>query len=163
MSTACTIGLQDEDNILATFCIDDGYFECAGLKLYRYFSEKEKIRGLIKLGAIMDLGTSTEFVTDMAYKMITERQTLREILEGVVPQSMVTDSGEQKTVIDTYHREVRMFKVEEEFWDYRPILNVEYNYLFKDGVWYAKGYMPDVNEILILPFEEAFKRKQECE
>ena len=37
MLTSCTIGLKEKDGILATFCIDDGYFDCAGAILYKYF------------------------------------------------------------------------------------------------------------------------------
>jgi len=107
MATGCAIGLQEKDGVMTTFCICDGYLDVAGFRLYHWYSDREKLGWLIRLGALESIGESVEFVTKLAYDGVMENQRLRGIIG--VPEMMLDSEGKKKTVIDNYRREVKKF------------------------------------------------------
>lgn len=157
MSTSCVIGLQEETGILATYCLNDGYLDIAGAKLYNYYSDEVKLKELIKLGTIDSLGKTTEFITSIAAEALNNKKSLKDILENRCHPGELASDGSRRTVISTYDRSV-VNLTEEDFWNYRPILNVEYWYLYKDKQWFCDCYMEDVNKRMVLPFIEAYNR-----
>ena len=126
------------------------------------FSDERKLKDLIKLGAIMDLGMSAEFITSVAEERLRRTQSISAILLNEKLPEMLTSDGSTRTVIDAYCREVRRFTTEDDFWKYCPILNVDY-YLFKKGCWYTKYHVRTDDKIVIMPLVEAYARYKASE
>lgn len=159
MSTSCVIGLQEETSILATYCLNDGYLDIAGVKLYNYYSDKAKLKELIKLGAIDSLEKTTEFITCEAARVLLHKKDIKDVLHCHYISKELASDGSPRTIISTYDRRVVNFTKEEDFWNYQPILNVEYWYLYKDRQWLCNCYMGDVDKRMVLPLIDAYRRE----
>ncbi|MCI8749693.1 MAG: hypothetical protein HFH67_17875 [Lachnospiraceae bacterium] len=158
MSTSCVIGLQEETGILATYCLNDGYLDIAGAKLYHFYSDEARLKELIKLGAIDSLGKTTEFITRAAVDALDREKGLKDILEDKCHSAELASDGSRRTIISTYDRRV-LNLTEEDFWNYRPIMNVEYWYLYKDKQWFCDCYMHDVGKRMVLLLIDAYNRE----
>lgn len=157
MSVSCVIGLHEETGILATHCYFDGYLDAAGIKLYNYFSDKVKLKELIKLGAIEYLGGSSEFITCEAGRALLHKKCITDVLGNrYFPDELASD-GSLRTVINTYDRSV-VTLTEEDFWNYCPVPDVEYRYLYKDKQWFCNCYIEDAGKCMVLPLIDVYNR-----
>lgn len=159
MSTSCVIGLQEETGILATYCLNDGYLDIAGVNLYNCYSDEARLKELIKLGAIDSLGKTTEFITRATVDALDREKGLKDILEDKCHPAELASDGSRRTIINTYDRRVVNFTEEEDFWNYQPVMNAEYWYLYKDKQWFCNCYIHDVGKRMVLPLIDAYNRE----
>lgn len=122
MGTHCTIGYEREDGtIVASYCHYDGYVSSVGVKLARQYSDIEKIKELIALGAM-------SYLTNKINPSVGSNHSF------VKPEDGVTvfyhrDRGEpwKQTAPTEYYSFDDWFDTDQE----------EYNYLYMDGAWHC--------------------------
>ena len=120
MSTNSRIGIFKNGEVKSIYCHYDGYLEHNGEMLNRYYTTEEEVQELIALGDISVLGKRIGEKVD--FDRMTLDQTYRDKYDGQCV---------------AYHRDR-----DEEFNQMNSPLSSlceceEYNYVFKDGVWFV--------------------------
>ena len=120
MGTHCTIGYEREDGtIVASYCHYDGYVSSVGVKLARQYSDIEKIKELIALGAM-------SYLTNKINPSVGSRHSFDTPEDGITV-FYHRDRGEpwKQTAPTDYDSFDDWFEANQE----------EYNYIYVDGVW----------------------------
>jgi hypothetical protein len=123
MCTRSYIGIQNDDRTISViYCHFDGYPSGVGQTLLNFYSEKNKIRELLKLGDISSLG-----------KEIGEKHDF-------------DNYKDNDDCVNAYHRDrgeewenvkPGIFESVDEFLEK---CHEDYTYLFKNGQWFYRNY-----------------------
>ena len=144
MATRSRIGIENEDGTVSSiYCHWDGYLSGVGKKLVENYTNRDKVKDLIELGAISSLDS------EVAPPILFENEG-EEVQKGV---RMLKKFGELKSdhsfdnpmkgVTVAYHRdrdeEYIAPRINKSLDEYFEDDNEEYGYLFNlDGEWLVK-------------------------
>lgn len=117
MGTRSTIGILNTDGTVhAIYCHWDGYYSHNGRILWENYVDEPKVRELIALGALSSLGEN-----------IGEKHNFNN-----APDDQCNAYGRDRGETDV---DASVYESEAKFWS----SGQEYNYLYKNGSWYADG------------------------
>lgn len=115
MATRSFIAIQDGTIFRDIYCHNDGYLGNNGFKLKNFYNTFDRVNKLIELGDISSLGHQLS------------NDDIVENTDGSVTLAYGRDRNEEGTFARVCNSE-------------NKLRTDEYNYLFKDGVWYWRTY-----------------------
>lgn len=137
MATRSRIGIENEDGTVSSvYCHWDGYPTGNGRMLVEYYSDREKVKELISLGAISSLCKNvapSEPMDDLiGVRMLKEFK--------VLPKSVHTFDEPQKDVTVAYHRDrgedLQEARIDASIGEYQQSDYEQYGYVFTlDNEW----------------------------
>lgn len=117
MATRSTIGiLNDDGTVHGIYCHWDGYYSNNGRILWEHYIDEPKVRELIALGSLSSLGANIGTKHDFNNASDDDCNAYGR------------DRGEEDV-------DATVYSSEDEFWKNGQ----EYDYLYKNGSWYARG------------------------
>ena len=145
MSTSAYIALKEKDGkVRAIYSHSDGYYEYVGKILNLHYKDYEKVKRLIDLGDISELGENpeaTEAVKRWGFDYRYNEDFLNSEFAVEDEYGFIRDIDDGKGTI-AYHRDrgeelyINIYEDEECFLKKLPDY-IEYIYLFKDGEWFS--------------------------
>jgi len=156
MATRSRIGIVNEDGTVSSiYCHWDGYPSNNGRILVENYTDRDKVKSLIELGAISSLNAEVD-PYDLTKSV--EDDKVKSILDRYNPIEKHSFENPQPDVTVAYHRdrgeEYFPPRINKSLEDYFLDDNEEYGYLFTlEGEWLVKpcyGESPErpVNEVL---------------
>jgi hypothetical protein len=151
MATRSRIGIENEDGTVSSiYCHWDGYPDRNGKILVAHYSDREKVKELIALGAISALNEN------VAPKELMDHLIGVRMLKSfkVIPNSVHSFDTPEDGVTVAYHRdrgeELQEARVDESIEAYAKSDYEEYGYVFtKDNEWkVVDGTIKSVADIL---------------
>ena len=151
MATRSRIGIENEDGTVSSvYCHWDGYPSNNGKILVEHYTDREKVKELIALGAISSLKENVappELPPDIiGIRMLKEFK--------VLPKTTHTFDTPQEGITISYHRdrgeELQEARIDKSIEDYAKSDYEEYGYVFtKDNEWkVVEGTIKSVADIL---------------
>ena len=151
MATRSRIGIENEDGTVSSvYCHWDGYPSNNGRILVAHYTDREKVKELIALGAISALKENVS-PPELPLDIIGIRM-LKEF--KVLPKTTHTFDTPQEGITIAYHRdrgeELQEARVDESIEAYAKSDYEEFGYVFtKDNEWkVVDGFIQSVEDIL---------------
>ena len=136
MATRSTIALlRDNGEVVKVYSHWDGYLECNGEILFKYYNTPEKVEALLALGDIssldVNIGEAHPFGPDYNNKGSDADKAYDAAKEAGWTTFYGRDRGEHGTGAKVY-KDLATYEKNAQF--------EEYNYLYMYGNWYYKSY-----------------------
>ena len=136
MSTMATIAIKENNRITSIYCNYDGGLDCVGVYLHYFYKEAGKVRKLISLGGIKNLGNHLTVPTEATFLSANstpnfdlDRLTFHAADTYTIQYSKLGMTGHELFDIHTYADELEWCKQNQ----------MCYRYLFDtaDNTWYV--------------------------